>query len=274
MPPRDLIVRDDEDTSTPARRMHAGSDGRSWSGGFTTHVPLSSTTAWIEIDGVRLQLPENGQGLQARIETIEAAEPIRAMLYHESLLSVHSHGIDGSLDDAVKALVATGTLESDDPRVLDARRIGAAIADEVATPDLPQPWAKLSLRMQKSDGPVGRLAIGVVVGSLEGCSIRFDVLRSLERSFSVDSAGSPGFALMNRPGSLKPSPVEWWAEDDCENVYLMGPAKGGASRQTFTGTIRSLSPLDPAAHELRLLPTGVHERAVVTIPLASLREGH
>jgi hypothetical protein len=179
-------------------------------------------------------------------------------------------GLDASVDDAVQALVATGALESDDRRVLDANRVLAAMVKEATTPDLPEPWGTLTLRMGKSDGRVGRLAIGTVVDSLEGCSIRFDALSSHERGFSVDLAVSPGWALMSRRGSLKASLVEWWAEDDRENVYLLLSTTSGGSPQMVTGTISSRAPIDPESHELRLLPTCAHERAVVTVPLAPL----
>jgi hypothetical protein len=36
------------------------------------------------------------------------------------------------------------------------------------------------------------------------------------------------------------------------------------------GQVTSLAPLDPKATELRLLPTGIHSRAIVTVPLGAL----
>jgi hypothetical protein len=45
---------------------------------------------------------------------------------------------------------------------------------------------------------------------------------------------------------------------------------GSGSGEVAEGTIDSLTPLDPKATELRLLPTGSQERAVVAIQLAGL----
>jgi hypothetical protein len=61
-PPRVLTVRDDNDTETLAVRRQGGGDDRSWRGRFTTQLPLSPTTAWIEIAGVRLGCPTMAKG--------------------------------------------------------------------------------------------------------------------------------------------------------------------------------------------------------------------
>jgi hypothetical protein len=127
-------------------------------------------------------------------------------------------------------------------------------------------------RMSKSDGPHGTLPIGAVVEALEGCSIRFDSLTSEEHSFSVTLAVSPGSVLfMHFPGvRIDRSPIDWWAEDDRKNVYLFMSGGGSGSGEMAEGVIESMTPLDPKATELRLLPTGIHERAVIEIPLAEL----
>jgi hypothetical protein len=269
---RVLTVGDDRGTTATASAGHWGSSGRVWEAHFTTDVALSAATAWIEIDGVRLELPEPHPVAEVRMEAVEPLDPVRAMLYGEILESGNMHGGEGSVDVAIETLVATGALRDDDPIVQEVERVGAAFVAGGATANLPPPWAALMQRRSRSDGPVGVLPIGAAVESLEGCSIRFDSLTSEETSFSIAVAVSPGLPLMMHfPGfRLERSPIDWWAEDDRRNVYLLMAGGGSASDDIAEGTIDSISPLDPKATELRLLPTGTNERAVVTIPLADL----
>jgi hypothetical protein len=268
-----LTVGDDRGTTTPATVGHSGSSGQTWHSHFTTDVPLSAATAWIEIDGVRLDLPEPPPVPDVRMEMVETIDPVRAMLFGEIVGSGNRwHGGENSVDVAIETLIATGALEEDDPMVKEAERVGAAFVGGGATANLPQPWAALMRRWSRSDGPVGVLALGAVVEALEGCSIRFDSLTSDESSFSVALAVSPGLPLMMHfPGfKLERSPIDWWAEDDRGNAYLLMAGAGSASDDVAEGTIESISSLDPTAIELRLLPTGTTERAVVTIPLGDL----
>jgi hypothetical protein len=270
-----LIVRDDQGTTASASFGRGGSGGREWHGQFTTDKPLSAGTAWIEIDGARLALPERRPAADVRIEAVEPTDPVRSMLYREILGSGQMHGDDSSIDVAIEALVATGALRRDDAIVGEVQRVATAFTSGRKTPNLPPPWAALLRRMSKADGPIGTLTIGSVVESLEKCSIRFDSLTSEEDSFSVAIAVSPGWPLlMHFPGfRLERSPIDWWAEDDRDNTYVLVAGGNGGSDGIADGTVHSLAPLDPKAKVLRLLPTGASERAVVTVPLVDLRGG-
>ncbi len=269
---RVLTVGDDRGTTTQAFAGHSGRSGRVWDAHFTTDAPLSPATAWIEIDGVRLELPEPHPIPEVRMETVEPLDPVKAMLYGEILGSENMHGGEASVDVAIETLITTGARQQDDPLLKEVERVGAAFVGGGTTTNLPAPWAALLRRRPRSDGPVGVLPIGAAVESLEGFSIRFDSLSSEETSFSVAVVVSPGLPLMlHFPGfRLERSPIDWWAEDDRSNVYLLIAGSRGSSGDIAEGSLDSISPLDPKATELRLLPTGKSERAVVTIPLANL----
>ena len=98
-------------------------------------------------------------------------------------------------------------------------------------PGLPEPWASLSARFSKGDGPTGSLAIGAVIDDLDGFSIRIDALISEPTSFSISLAMSPGTPLLRHfPGAdVEPSPITWWAEDDRMNAYVAFSDQGGAA---------------------------------------------
>jgi hypothetical protein len=268
-----LSVSDDRGTVASATAGGWGSGGQVWNARFTTNVPLSADTRWLEIDGARLDLPPRQPSPAVRVESVARDDPLRSMLHQEILGTGHRHGPQGLLEVAIDALLATGRLEDADPMLAEIRRIAAAFTGGAPGPNLPEPWASLTRRFAQSDGPVGTCAIGAAVNSVDGYSIRFDTLRSQEDSFTLDVAVSPGLPLLMRfPGfDLQRSPLDWWAEDDRKNVYLCANGGGGGSSELAQGTVHSLAPLDPEATELRLLPTGTQERAVVTLGLGQLR---
>jgi hypothetical protein len=68
----------------------------------------------------------------------------------------------------------------------------------------------------------------------------------------------------------EPAPIQWWAEDDRQNIYLGAQENYGSSGDLAQGNIGFSGPLDPKARRLSLLPTGRNERGVVTISLDSL----
>lgn len=270
--PQILTVSDDHGATATARPSGSSWSDRSWQSSYTTDVPLSPDATWIEIDGTRFDLPERQSTPESHVEAVEPIDPLRAMLYREVLGTQHRHGPTDSIEIALEALVATGSLGEEDSLVADIRRIAGAVANATPVPDLPEPWASLLRRFSKTDGPSGSIAIGAAINSVDGYSIRFDSLVSEPTSFSLTLAVSPGAPLlMHFPGAaLERSPIDWWAEDDKMNTYVLFSGGGGGSGELAEGDVHSLAPLDPKATVLRLLPTGEAERGVVTVPLSGL----
>jgi hypothetical protein len=266
-----LIVADDQGNSASASSAGGSSSGNRWRSRFTTDVALAASTAWIDLNGTRFELPGSPPPAEVRIEALEAVDALRSMLEKELLPGRHD---EARLDTAVDALVATGALRRDDPIVVELERVAEALATGRVTPGLPPPWDALLHRVSKDDGPVGEMAIGAAIDSLDGYAIRFDALRSDAYSFAIDLAVSPSDALLwgfPRFG-LEGRPITWWAMDDRDNVYLATTGNGSGSGDVAEGEINSLSPLDPTATVLRLLPTGPDHRAVVTVPLVEITE--
>ena len=270
--PQTLALADDQGTTATA---HAGqsswSDG-SWEATYTSDVPLSPDTQWIEVDGSRLDLPERQSAPEVHIEDIDPMDPLRTVLYREILSTDRRQGGADTVEIASRALVATGALVEDDPLLVELRRIADAVTSATPVPGLPEPWASLLARYSQGDGPSGTLGIGAVIDDLEGFSIRLDTLVSEPGSFSITLAFSPGTPLLRHfPGmDVEPSPITWWAEDDRTNTYVAFSDRGGGGGNLAEGQVTSLAPLDPKATELRLLPTGTRSRAVVTVPLIAL----
>jgi hypothetical protein len=267
-----LQFRDDEGVSASGSIGSWGSSGGSWQGSFTTDVPLSPATAWIEVDGVRLTLPAPGPPPEVHRETVEPLEGIRGMLHCEIIAGRSRHSDNAAPEAVLDALAATGALAPDDLLAREAKDIMSALASGRATTRLAEPWKALLRRFPKTDGPVGHLPIGAAV-ELAGCSIRFDSLHTDESSFSVRLAVSPGYPLLHHHFPRLPielSPIEWWAEDDRHNNYLGAGDGGSGSSEIAEGAIEFGAPLDPQARELRLLPTAGNQRVVVTMRLDGL----
>jgi hypothetical protein len=269
--PKTLLIRDDQGATATGNVGGSSWGGGSWQSSYRTDVPLSPETQWIEVDGIRIELPERQPAPEIHLEEIEPIDPLRAMLYGEIMSTDRRHGGEDSVEVACRALIDIGALPEDDPLLLEVRQIAGAVANATSVPGLGEPWASLVARFSKSDGPEGRLAMGAVIDDLDGFSIRLDALTSTAGSFSISLAVSPGTPLLRFPGlELDPSPIIWWAEDDRHNAYVAFLDNGGGSDTLAEGQVTSLAALDPKATELRLLPTGSHTRAVVTVPLAGL----
>lgn len=270
--PQTLALADDQGTTATAHVGQASWSDQSWDAKYTSDVPLSPDTQWIEVDGSRLELPERQPAPEVYVEDIEPMDPLSAVLCREILSTDRRHGGSDTVEIASRALVTTGALGEDDAMLREFRRIADAVTSATSVPGLPEPWASLLARYSKGDGRSGTLAIGAVIDDLEGFSIRLDALVSQPTSFSISLAISPGTPLLRHfPGMyVEPSPITWWAEDDRKNTYVAFSDRGGGSGNLAEGQVTSLAPLDPKASELRLLPTGTGTRAIVTVPLTAL----
>jgi hypothetical protein len=268
--PGTLALKDDRGTTASAAPQGWGGSDTSWQATFHSDRPLSANTAWIEVEGSRIELPPPGPVATVRVEPLETVNSIAEALRLEIL-----SGLQGqqSLDDFISALEAVGAVGPDDPEIVAARVVATALENGRPARGVPPPWDAVLKRSSASDGPVGQMPIGAAVESVAGHSIRFDSLISEGDSFSVDVAVSPATPLMLHFSGIRldASPITWWAEDDRHNLYLGVANSHGGSLSSAEGTIVFMSPLDPDATELKLIPTGRDERAVVTFPLDRLR---
>jgi hypothetical protein len=265
-----LVLHDDSGGTATALWSGSSSGGRNWDAHFKSDAPLNGATKWLEIDGARIDLPEPRPVPSVRVEHVDADSSLRTALRRELVNDLQMHG-PSLIDAALGALIETGAIGLDDPLVKETQQVAAAVHGHQLLPGLSEPWASLLRRTMKNDGILGRLPIGVAV-VVDDISIRFDSLVSESHAFSVALAVSPGSALLRHAPwqGLELSPIEWWAEDDRGNGYLLSSGNGGGSSHFAEGMIQSLTPLDPLASELRILPTGIDERAVITISLSDL----
>jgi hypothetical protein len=261
-------ISDDAGGSGPAH--FSGSFGRGhWSGTLATAVPLSPTTRWLEIDGIRLDLPDpTGTAPEVRVESLAEQDPAANHLWFRLGTSgnVHHRRPPARLEAAIAALEAAGALEPGGPVVSEVRAVAAALDPNrgAGSARLPPRWASC-LGPGTAPGARGTAAIEAVTPAVDGVALALDVLVTDEEDFALEVRTSPGISWSPFHLQLSGPRIVWWAEDDRGNSYLGSPNGWSSSDDQAHGTIAFSPNLDPRATELRLLPTGMTERAVITV---------
>lgn len=268
-----LHVADDRGTSGTAP-FHGTIGVDALQGRFSVPQALSPATAWLQLDGVRVDLPHRPPPeVTVTVEDLPPTSPAVAHLRHRLALSPHLFE-KGLADDAVmKALVAVGAVDPADPDVQTIRLVAAALdrsrhGERVAWSELPDPWASLMTAAQPAVGAAGVVPVAAVTPPVDGVVAAIDAVDAQPDGlgFRVDVTVTPGRGLMGRmPG--RGETLAWWAVDDRGGVHLGHPGSTAGSGQLAGSTITFAGGIDPLATELRLLPTGPTQRAIVRVPL-------
>jgi hypothetical protein len=266
----------------------AGFKGSADDGGWRGHLRLDAVfrqdTPWIEIDGHRVDL-EDGDSLEVSLENVDADDPAIRFLFHE--LAIPSFHMERMPTAVVDALVATGALSPNEPRleqvraVAEALRAGAMGGGQPGGAnlrDLPEPWKSvLTARSGSASGParrmflhgndpVGTVRVDVTTPPIDGRVVEIGELASFKRCFTVDAVltgKEPTFDLHGNHDAL-----EWWAWDDLGNHWLgEWGGRGGGSIELYVAGIDFQPALDPNAKLLMLAPTGLTQRCVIPIAL-------
>lgn len=274
--PHLLTLVDDRGTTVTATSGGGGYGGDRWETTYQATASLAADTAWVQVDGHRLDLGPGPHPATVTFETVEpaGADAVWAALERELIAGAGGRAgrnLEQWIEAAVTALTVTGVAGVDDPRLTDGRRVAAFLAQGGPGEGLPEPWAGLGRRQGAEDGPVGQIAIGAVVARLEGCWLLLGVLDSGDGWWSVDvDAGPPAVLADGLHGDPARSPLVWWAEDDLGHRWLGSPELRRSDGDAAEGRVIFDAPLHPDAREVRLLVTGRAQRAVVTVPLAAL----
>ncbi|MFZ0667587.1 MAG: hypothetical protein WAM97_17695 [Acidimicrobiales bacterium] len=276
-------ITDDQGHTEIANFSGGTGSGGGYHGTLTTTQPLSKTTKWIDINSGRLELPDGVTAPSVYIETTTEGDAATRHLWRlvanpnwsrpppsplvGGIRRNMGYELPRAVDTTIETLTAAGALAADAKVIEDARRVMAAWAGQTS-PGLPEPWASLIANRGRLRGPSGVVALGAVTPPVDGTVIAVDALVSSRETFDLRVSASPdllqgGTARFVLDGSA----IMWWAEDDRRNHYLGTIGDWGSDGSVGTGTVVYTPPLDPAATELRILPTGSTERAVITVAL-------
>jgi hypothetical protein len=265
-------LTDDRGTTVGTGFGGGGSD-EEWQGHVTADQPLAPDTAWIEIDGTRLELTGEAVRCDIKIEPLADEATAHRFLWRR-LATTDFHGppeIEGSID----ALIAAGALQPDDPVLAQIRAVqqamphhpGMSPAGHGGTRSLPEPWRSLFRRQGREDGPEGALALSAVTPEFDGFSVAVSCLESRREGFGIEVDVAPGLEGHGPSRGFESRQLIWWAADERDNHHLgqLGSWSGGESYSS--GEINFWPALRPKARQLSIMPTSETSRAVITVPL-------
>ncbi|MCU1600129.1 MAG: hypothetical protein JWO22_838 [Frankiales bacterium] len=268
----DLTVKDDRGVTGSAHFSGVGG-GTEWHGRWTTQGPLSPTTAWLDIEGTRVELEHAMASCEVRVEERVGGPLVHEFLW-DRLAASHHHQPEGHA--VLELLADVGLLTEDDASFLDAyARVVAAMGHgrgptKVKNAAVPAPWRSLLARRNTS-GRVLFVPMAAMTPVFDGFQLVVSNLRGLHDGFEIDAAvrGPHGGVARSNPFEDDgcTNPLTWWADDDRGNSYLGAWNGRGMGPDSADGQIRFLPGLDRRATVVRLTPQSLKERAVVEVPL-------
>ncbi len=276
--PQMVTVTDDRGTSVPCH-FHGGGNEFERRGRLVGQ-PVSVDTPWLDLDGVRFQLePAEGAAHKVSIEPLSGASAAHRYLWHwlgRSGRHFH-HGTD--LETLIGVLVDAGKIAADDPALDGMRYVGEwgngpgrarrrmMAGQRTGTPPdgLPDAWASLLGRRHARTRTEGSLVVGATAPPLGGFRISVTEIACEPEGFTVETAVDAGdVSAFGMPQGIAETPLAWWTTDDRGNWYH-GEVNSWSGAH---GTLTFHPALDARASELRILPTLLSQRAVITVPLA------
>jgi hypothetical protein len=262
-----LIVTDDQGNTTDARPSVGGTLER-WQGHWITRFPLSATTRWLDLAGVRVVLGEAASPAAVRIEALPDEPLVQRYLWHRLAMSLRGPPEDDLVTDV---FIQLSGLAADDPMLAELAQVTAACygrPDPDALRAVRSPWRELFARLHRRDGPVGDVPLTAATPEFDGIVVVVYEMRSEPEGFSMHARAVGDLAPeAPDPDIISGVRLAWWAEDDRGNPYLGYWSGGGGWDGDWTGIVDFHQPLDPAATRLRLMPTGLRHRAVMDVPL-------
>jgi hypothetical protein len=265
-----ITLGDDRGTTATAHFSGGGSD-QEWTGRFTADQPLAQDTAWIDIDGERLELSEETPAIEVRVESLPEEDPAMHYLWRQVATPRHFHRPPESLEVAIDALVAARALAADNPALEDLRTVLGTLqhgsAPALGNRRVPDPWQSLLAGRSRGAGPTGTVTVGAVTPEFAGISLAVLNLESSDDGFEIEVETTADLMRMPFDSNVEQTSLAWWAADDRGNYYLgqIGSWSGGNGHGA--GEVEFWPPLDRKARRLELMPTATMVRAVINVPL-------
>jgi hypothetical protein len=265
-----LVLADDRRAKVALTFDGSGNDDR-WQATLRAESPVAPDTAWIELCDVRIRCIEDRPAVRIAIEPLLDGNPAHAHLWRYLARSEPEFDTR-ALEASVDVLIACGAFTADDPVL----RQFEVVRRELPRPygyqtkasglgAMPDPWRSVIQRRGHDDGPTGLVLIAATTPAFAGHRVAVDVLESVCDGFTVTARESPAprTSLAFR-GPVEDHDLVWWARDDRGNHYLA--ARRGDE-------LRFATPLDPLAATLKLMPTAVDYRALITFSLRWVDSG-
>lgn len=279
--PQQVQLTDDQGRTATAHFSGSWGNG-SLDGVLTCNPPLARHTRWIDSRAGRIDLPDfDPVAPEVEIEDLPPAAPALAHLWRRLATNRGPMPIDDDLKAAIEALVAVGAVDSDSTELGQIRTVASVVGGgwrrmrlgpQPLLPSgirLPEPWHSLVATQRRSGGrgATGVIAVGAVTPPVDGTVVILGALVSNPDGFEIKVATTPGSGVFGPLFHTPGNPLAWWAEDDRGGVYLGGPGNWGGGADHSSGSIQFGPGLDRRCRELKIMPTGQTQRAVIPIKL-------
>jgi hypothetical protein len=270
---RQLSLTDDQGRTEVTQLSGGGGGEEGFRGHLTTTQPLARETKWLDIGANRVDLVGDSDPPRVDIETLPDSDPAERYLWGRLTAGRHGpHGGNPSfgIEDSIETLLVAGALAPDNPVIDQVRAVFEGFSGQQPKSSIPQPWRALLAGISRQGGGSEVIALGVVTPPFDDTVISFDALVITEGAFELhlSTSPNPGAPWGPMSPSMTGSTITWWAEDDVGNAYLGATSNWGGGVDLAEGTVTYWPALDRRATQLRLMPTGASERAVVTVELA------
>jgi hypothetical protein len=239
--------------------------------------PLAQDTKWLDIGPSRVDLVDESDPPLVVIEKLPDRDPAECYLWGRLCAGRHGPHLPGrplSIEAGIETLIAAGALAPNNPAIDEIRDVLAAFTGQQPQGVIPQPWAALLAGLGRQGGPTGVVALGVVTPVFNDTVVSLEALMVTDGNFELHVAMSPDSMAARGPMSfsVKGSSFEWWAQDNLDNWYLGAVGNWGSGPDIGEGTVTYWPALDPLATQVRIMPTGSQERAVITVDLPRWEE--
>jgi hypothetical protein len=272
------VVDDRGNRLTVGTGSGGGSDDL-WDGKLELGGALALDTAWLEVDGTRIELGRRTAPWEVRIEALDEQDPIERFLWRRLAVAELPFRRTADVEPAIEALFAAGSLGGDDHLVRDLRAVAARMPAHHRRRHRPrggggrgllEPWRSLLRREGKDGGPTRTLVVGALTPQFDGVQFAANSITSDSQGFEVEFEVAPN--VLHAP-ALEELPVAWWARDDRGNHYLGTPGGWGGDDEHAEGTLVFWPALDPRATRLELVVCADAHRAVVSVSFADSPAG-
>jgi hypothetical protein len=274
------VIEDDQGNRPTVASGSGGGNDSQWDGELQLQGALSPTTAWLQIEGQRIDLDRQVTPSTTWVEPLPREDVIERFLWRHLAVAEMPFGHPVELEPAIEALTAAGVLTANLPLIAQLQQVSAQMpgrhgrrrGPQPAPPGgagaSPEPWRALFARVGRSDGPSWTHVLGAVSEPFDGIQAAIHSISSDPDGFEAEFEISPNVL---HPGALDELPVAWSARDDRGNRHLAHPNGWGGNDESASGTMRFWPALDPSATELQLAISAEQHQAVFSIPLAPLR---
>ncbi|WP_028065345.1 hypothetical protein [Solirubrobacter soli] len=265
-----VTLADDRGTKRQAHFSGGGGEHQ-WTGHFTAQPGLATDTAYIELDGERIDLLGEVPAAEVWIEDLPDPDPVLQHLW-AGLTQDDLHE-ETPLEPAIEALVAAGVLADDHPELADIRAVASARQGVVyhgssrEAKKLPEPWRSIYAPSRRK-GPTGTIAVNAATPLFDGTSVAATSLKSDEHGWELSVEVAPDHSVSPfRMGLDDSAGLTWWARDERGHQFLGAVAGWNGGDGTRRGEIVFEGGLDRKSTYVDVMPTAPTQRAVIRIPL-------